>query len=334
MSEKVKQLAPQIWAEIEKANNILLHCHYNPDCDSVGSILATMQVLEGAGKKVTLIKGDSELPKFAAYLPGSEKIVLKNYFEINLNEFDLFLVLDSASTERISKAGEVIFPEHLMTINIDHHTTNTNYAKLNLVEDTYPATAQIMFDLFTEWGLDITEGAAKCLLAGINSDTGGYKYRHTSSYTFAVASKLAAIAPDFSQTIAAIEGSKSLNTVRFIGYILNNLEVLFDGRVVIGSIDYQTIVDLGLSWSDTHQTGLGSTLRDIDGVEMSFLLVEGPENKVGISARSRDEKRHDVSKLLKDNFGGGGHKVAAGATVNKPLAEVKAELIKALTPMV
>jgi phosphoesterase RecJ-like protein len=333
MDPKIKELAPVIWQEIEKAQSILLHCHYNPDCDSIGSALATMHALLAAGKKVTVIKGDSDLPKFALHLPGSEKIVLKNYFEIDLTEFDLFLILDSGSVERISKVGEVVFPEHLMTVAIDHHATNTNYAKLNLIAETYPATAQIMFDLLKEWPVTISPAAAKCLLAGLNSDTGGYKYRHTDSYTFTVASQLAKIAPDFGKTIASIEGTKSLNTIRFVGYVLNNLEVLFEGKVVIGSIDFATVEKLGLSWGDTHQTGLSSMLRDIDGVEISFLLIEGPESKVGISARSRNEEKYDVSAFLKNHFQGGGHKAAAGATSNKSLTETKAELVTALTAM-
>lgn len=332
MSEKIRQLAPQIWDEIEKAKSILLHCHYNPDCDSIGSVLATMQVLEVAGKKVTVIKGDSDLPKFAKYLPGNEKIVAKNYFEIDLSEFDLFLALDSASLDRISRAGEIIFPDNLMTVNIDHHATNAKYANINLVEDSYPATAQIMFDLFIEWGLNISPAAATCLLAGLSADTGGYKYRGTSVYTFAVASKLAAIAPDFSKTITAIDGSRSLGVVRFIGHVVNNLEVLFDGRAIVGAIDYETITKICLNPSDTHQTGASNFLRDIDGVEVSLLLVEESASQTGISSRSKNGEKYDVSVLMQ-KFGGGGHQMAAGATINKPLAEVKAELINALSAM-
>jgi len=58
----------QIWNEIEKAKNILLHCHPSPDPDSYGSALAMLHFLEGQSKSATLIKGDSPVPDFAQFL--------------------------------------------------------------------------------------------------------------------------------------------------------------------------------------------------------------------------------------------------------------------------
>ncbi|OHA57682.1 MAG: hypothetical protein A2114_01970 [Candidatus Vogelbacteria bacterium GWA1_51_14] len=332
MDDQIKNLAPKIWAEIKQANKILINCHYNPDQDSIGSALAMMHILENIGKEVTVIKGDSDLPAFAQYLPGAEKIALKNYFEIKPEEFDLFVILDSSDLGRVSRVGEIIFPPNLRTVVIDHHASNTQFGQLNLIVTDYPATAQVLFDLSTEWGVEITRDIAVCLIVALHADTGGFRYRKTSSHTFNIASRLAAIAPDFADTLANTEGSKSLATYKFMGATLSRLEEFFDGQVVIAATPYQDFQKFDFSISESKNTGLSSMLINIKGVKMSFLLNEEKPGVTGMSARSRDGKKYDVAALMA-KFGGGGHQVAAGAMVNKPLAEVKADLIAALTEM-
>lgn len=333
MDPKIKELAPIIWAEIEKAQKILLHCHPNPDQDSFGSTLAAKAVLELAGKEVTLIKGDSEIPNFVQFLPGAETVVAKNIFEVDLTAFDLFLILDSSSWERVTTLGPVSLPPNLQTVVIDHHASNESFGHINLILTSYPATGQIMFDLFKEWPVQISEAAALCLMAAISSDTGGFKYRHTTAHTFKIAAELAAIAPTFDQLLARIDGSKTVKSAQFIGYVLANMEVLFGGQVVIGAIDSETIKRMGLTKQDTRNTGIASMLRDLEGVKMSFFIIEDEPGMTGISARSTDGEKYNVAELLKNHFNGGGHKVAAGTTVAKSLPEVKAELIQALMAM-
>src|SRR3989344_9571766 len=99
ISEEVKKAAPLIFNEIKKANSILLHCHPSPDPDSVGSVLAMKFALESLGKKVTVIQGDSEIPQAFMHFPGAGDIVQKSFDEMDLKEFDLFIILDSGSPE-------------------------------------------------------------------------------------------------------------------------------------------------------------------------------------------------------------------------------------------
>ena len=161
MTEENKKLIPVIWDEIQKSQSILLHCHPNPDADSIGSALAMMHMLEGIGKKVTIIAGDSDLPRNMAHLPGYEKIERKSFFEIDLKSYDLFLIQDSGAINQISKKGTITFPEHLKTIVIDHHASNPGFADINLIDLSYPATCQIIFDLFKEWNIKITPPIAE-----------------------------------------------------------------------------------------------------------------------------------------------------------------------------
>jgi phosphoesterase RecJ-like protein len=328
----LKEAAPLIWAEIEKAKSILLHCHFNPDQDSIGSALAMMNVLESLGKKVTVIKGDSDLPAFTKHLPGADKIVLKNYFEVDLNDFDLFISQDSSDLERISKVGEIIFPTHLRVVNIDHHASNTNFGHVNLVATTKPATAQILFELFREWGINISPEAAGCLMVGLHSDTGGFKHRGTNEQTFLAAAELARIYPNFDVLLKNVYGNGTLGKLKFMGLIMSRVEILFDGKVALAGMSNEELTKLDINKTEIKQTGLSGMILEVEGVEMSFLLIEYDPGSTGISARSRNADTYDVAALLAP-LGGGGHKVAAGVYIPKPLAEAKADLLAALTTL-
>src|SRR5579872_6587049 len=101
ISPLIKEKAPLILAEIKKATSILLHCHPSPDPDSVGSALAMKFALESLGKKATIIQGDNDIPRAYMHFPGAQDIVKKNFFELDLTQFDLFIVQDTGGLERI-----------------------------------------------------------------------------------------------------------------------------------------------------------------------------------------------------------------------------------------
>src|ERR1035437_6801700 len=110
MTDIVKKEAPKILAAIKSANNILLHCHPSPDPDSVGSALAMKFALEQLGKKATVIKGDSVIPQAFMHFPGANDIVQKNFGEVDLKEFDLFISLDAGGLNMISSLRPIIIP--------------------------------------------------------------------------------------------------------------------------------------------------------------------------------------------------------------------------------
>src|ERR1035437_290287 len=177
MTDIVKKEAPKIFAAIKAANNILLHCHPSPDPDSVGSALAMKFALESLGKKATVIRGDSEIPQAFMHFPGADSIVPKNFFEVDLKEFDLFIIQDTGNLDRVSHLGEMKIPSSLPTIVIDHHISNHGFGTLvNLVDVSYPSTSLILFDLFKVWNIRITEDIAGDLFIGAYTDTGGFRY--------------------------------------------------------------------------------------------------------------------------------------------------------------
>jgi len=318
----ILEKAPLILAEIKKANNILLHCHPSPDPDSVGSALAMKFALEQLGKKATVIKGDSEIPQAFMHFPGAKDIVQKNYFEVDLKEYDLFIVLDTASLSRISTINNVILPDTISVIDIDHHFTNPGFGKINLVVSDYPATCQILFDLFSSWNINITPDIAANLFIGIYTDTGGFKFRGATPRTFEVAAKLTPVIPSFPKIISDMENSNSPEFIAFQGLALSSVETFFNGVLALSVVSNKALNARGIPSLVTSSSSISPQLITVSAWKIGGALVEIEPGKVKVSFRTSDSDNYDVSKLA-IAVGGGGHKAAAAATI--PLSIEKAK---------
>jgi phosphoesterase RecJ-like protein len=331
MTDQIQQMAPKILEAIEKSNKILLHCHPYPDPDSIGSVLAMTNILKKLGKNVTPIIGDTNYPNSLLSLPNHEWIQPKDYTQINPNDFDLFIILDSSSPTQITQLAEVIFPDNMNTVVIDHHPTNNGFGKSNLIEPTYSSTCQILYDLFTLWGVEIDPNSAICLFIGLFADTGGFKYLNSTPEVLEMASKLAKINPNYHKLVFDLENSRSPIEIEMMGLALSSIEKYFSGRVVFSIIPHKEIKKRNLNKSQAMEGLVASTLRSVVGWNLVASLVEAEPNIVTVSLRTRDENKFDVSKIAKSvGKDGGGHKGAAGTTIYEPLDIAKKRLLKSI----
>lgn len=319
MTDKVNSFAPQIWTEIEKSQNILLHCHVGPDEDSYGSTLAFLHVLNSLGKNVTLISGDWAPMKKFSILPGFNLIKNKNFTDINQNDFDLFLVLDCSSTNQITKLDKVEFNSGLKVIIIDHHSTSTNFGKINLVDETYPATSQLLYDLFMFWQVKITPEIAICLFVGIYGDTGGFKYPPVSVETFEIATALVKKYPDFAKVILAIQHHRTPNEIIFEALALNSVKTYFSGKVAVSQVSSDQLSAINFKEGEISTSTVSSNLVTVSDWEIGICLVEKNKDEVGVSLRTRG--KYDVAAIAVATGVGGGHPAAAGARLKMPLEQ-------------
>lgn len=327
MSDKVKQLAPVIWNEIQKAKKILLHCHPNPDLDSIGSALALYLMLKNSGKDATIIYGDSKKKSQYGLLPHFDEVIEKTFAEINPENFDLFISCDSAGLEQISNREPVVFPKKLRVINIDHHGTNTNYGNINLVDTDSPAVAELLYQLMADWKINITEDIAICLFLGIYTDTGGFKYPKTSPDTFLYASALAKIAPNFPQTIFLLENSLEQKQIEYLGLALSSIEHYFKNKVAISANSYEDLKKHGIEPRHTEKMEISNTLKSVIGWDIGVAFTELDPGYCNVSLRTRDSTKYDLSKLAKA-IGGGGHPAAAGGRIKMSFDEAKKFLLQ------
>jgi phosphoesterase RecJ-like protein len=322
ISPIVREKAPLILAEIKKANTILLHCHPSPDPDSVGSALAMKFALEQIGKKVTVIKGDSEIPQAFMHFPGAAKIVQKNFSEIRIEDFDMFLIVDAGSPGMISQLKTPAFPLPTKTIVIDHHASNTSFADINLIDLSSPSTAYILFQLCKEWNISLTRDIALNLFIGMYTDTGGFKYPPTDYRIFNAAAELVKIVPDYTKCIFVLENSEQKSAIYFSSAALNSIETFCDEHVVIAAVTYDTLKEKNISLSAIGGDSIANRLKSVIGWDIGIMMIETEPNNIKISMRTRDPERFDVSKLA-TALGGGGHRAAAGIKMRTSLADAK-----------
>lgn len=330
MTEELKQNAPLILEAIKNSKRILLHCHPSPDPDSIGGVLAMGYFLKSLSKDFTIISGDSEPPKNVKSLPGYEWIQSKNYLEIKPSDYDLFLIQDTSSLNQITKKGEVVFPESMTTVVIDHHATNQRYGKINLVDENYPSVCQMIYDLFKEWSVDISPEMAINLFLGMYTDTGGFKYPTTTFETLLAASECARLNPNFPKIIFEYENSNEPQQILCLALALNSIENYFSGNVAVASIPYVEFEKRGIQRKHTEKMEVSNILKSVVGWNIGINFMETEPGKISCSFRTRDSEKYDVSKIASSLGQGGGHKAAAGTTIYEPFDKAKKSLLETI----
>jgi len=313
----------QLLEIIKKSRNILLTLHPSPDGDSVGANLALYLALRNLKKKVTLISGDSELPQNYETFPSATKIVNKNISEIDLNDYDLFIVLDITGYKRISRL-DFHLNQKLTIVDIDHHATNKGFGHLEIIDKNASSTSQIIFEILNDNNIKIDKNIAICLMAGMYDDC-LFKYKGVNSRTFEIASILANINKDFSKLLFDIENRNSPDRLKVLSIALSQIENPIP-HLAITTINYDQIQKLRLPRSATENTDIANTIKSVIGNDISACLVEFQPNQTKLSLRTRDQKKYNLTKLAKA-LGGGGHAGAAGCNLKMSLEDSKNLLI-------
>lgn len=304
---------------INESNEIAIIAHVNPDGDSVSSILALGLALRKVNKQVVTILNDS-LPKKLFFLPAKEHLTV---FDVKKHsKFDICFVLDCGSKSRV-KNGEKLFEVSKTIVNIDHHISNENFGDINIVDLDASSTSEIIYNVLeNDLEIPIDRDIATCLHTGLMSDTGNFTYINTTSRTYYIASKLLEHGVDIEDISYHLYQNKSLNSIKLLGNVLESIDFYLDKRLAIISFTDKQLSKYNASYLDT--SGMIDYARDISGVEVAITLYEFEKNKVKVSARSK--KRFDVNYLT-NQFGGGGHKKAAGAIIFSSLKEAKEKLV-------
>ena len=286
---------------IENAKNIAITGHVSPDGDCTGSTLALYNYItenfEGKQVRVCLEKPSKKF----SYMNGFDLIS-----EDPFSEADLLVTLDASDRERLGSRG-VMLDTAKESICIDHHVTNTNFAKFNIVEDFRSSTCELLYTLLDYDKISVN--TAVCLYTGIVHDSGVFKYQSTTRQTMEIAGALIDKGFDFTKIIDDTYFKKDFKAAKLLGLVLTNAELIFDGKCCYGLLDYDTWT--GYIDDKKKMDGIIDNLRNIDGVEIALFMYETAKDEHKVSLRSINA---DVSAIA-TALGGGGHMRAAGATV-------------------
>lgn len=301
--------------EIEKAKNIVILAHENPDGDAIGSALAMYLTLKKLGKKADVII--PEVPKMYLFLPGAEEIKKEGKKEA----YDLAISVDVTGIKRLNGFAPY-FETATTKIQIDHHQVNEMFADFNFVNPASPACAQTLIWIIEQLGVEIDKEIGTCLLTGIITDTGGFKYEGVSAETFEFASFLLSKGVNVSDIYKRVMQVKTKANFELRKRIIDRMEFFEDDQIAFTYITIEDMEQTGAEPGD-HE-GLVEVGRDIENVEVSIFVRE-TEN--GYKASLRSNNYVNVSDVC-IAFNGGGHIRAAGCTLYGTLEEVKDKMIK------
>ncbi|HNT53078.1 MAG TPA: DHHA1 domain-containing protein [Anaerolineaceae bacterium] len=312
MNEVTVSLDAQIRELFAGAERILILSHIRPDGDAVGSTLGLGLALQAVGKKVQMVLADGVIRTFR-HLPGADQILQEP-----TDEFDILVTLDASDPRRLGKPLEGRTPD----LNIDHHVTNLNFGRLNLVMPEAVATAAILAERLPDWGLPIPPDAAAALLTGLLTDTIGFRTSNMNANALRLGAMLVDQGADLPELYRRALIVRTYAATRYWGLGLSRLNR--KGRLCWTTLTLEDRKTSGYQGND--DADLTNILSSIDECDIVVLFIEQHEGSVKVSWRS--QPGYDVSQLA-FSFGGGGHSAAAGADIPGTLAEVCPRVIQA-----
>ncbi len=306
----------KIKEEIEKAKTVVILTHESPDGDAVGSSLAMYQALKKMGKEVDVVI--PEMPRTFEFLPCADEIKKESRNDI---QYDLGISLDCTDTKRL-EGFNPWYDTAKTKISIDHHGTNAMFADYNYVDPVAPACAQILIVVFSSMGIEINKDIGTCILAGIITDTGGFKYEGVSTETFEFTANLIRLGVNVPEIYKRVLQIKTMANFELRKLALNRMEFFENGKI---AFTYMTIEDEEKTKAEAgDHEGLVEIGRDLEGVEVSIFIRE---TEKGFKASLRSNNYVNVSEVC-SIFSGGGHIRAAGCTLPYNLEQAKEKIIE------
>ena len=294
----------------------LITSHARPDGDSIGSQLAMAFALDALGKQVRIVNSDPA-PEHYQEFPGMERIEIAS--EIVRPDVDAVIVMECSDLTRTGVKGL----EQEFVINIDHHAGNRMYGALNWHDESSAACGEMVFDLIQALGVPLTLEIATHIYLAILTDTGSFHHSHITPRTFDICRQCVEAGVTPAVMARRVFDSNSFGKLKLIGALLDDMELVDEGRLAVLYMDDQMLAATGSTNNDTEGLiNLPLTAREIQAV--AFFKVTGTGD-VRVSMRSK----YDVDvRQVASEFGGGGHKNAAGFTVSGPLEEVRPAIVE------
>ena len=314
-SELIRALAP--------LQEVAIISHFRPDGDALGSTLALGLALQGMGKRVHLWNEDA-VPARYAFLSGAQ-LICRPPAQWPASAQALVCV-DTGDLKRIGEAGMALFSQAPLTLNIDHHETNTRYAAVNVVEGEAAACGCVLFRLLRAWQVELTPAIAEALYAAISTDTGSFQYSSTTPEVMRAVADIIEAGVDVGDINRRIYQEVPLSTLMVQREVLNHMVVEESGAVSHYSMPAGRKAELGVGLEDTKD--LVDIIRVLEGVRVAVIFEDLENGLVRMSLRSKDPRINVAS--IASLFGGGGHAMAAGIRMRGSLEECREKVLQAI----
>ncbi len=295
---------------IRSRRRFVLSSHARPDGDSIGSQLAMAYALKALGKDVTVINADAAPPPLMAF-PGVSEIRIAPRAD---GDFEAAIIMECGDLARTGVQGL----DRFFVINIDHHPGNTGYGGINWFDPSAAACGEMIFDLVPALGVPLSVEIATHIYLAILTDTGSFHYSSLTPRTFDICRATLEAGVDPVLVARNVYDSNNMGRLKLFGAVLSAMQIDQTGRIAIVYLDHEMAREAGGTYEDTEGLiNLPLTVKEIQAV-VFFKQDQGDQYRV--SMRSKSEI--DIGAVAKQ-FGGGGHKNAAGCTVSGPIDELR-----------
>jgi phosphoesterase RecJ-like protein len=307
----------EVLGAIRSGERFLIVTHEHPDGDALGSLIAMQALLSALGKDSVMVISPEDFPLPHEYrFLSLDGLATSPPADLPLRTV---MFLDCGNLDRNPLAA---LHGADTLVNIDHHHDNTRFGSINYVVEEASCTAEIVWDLFGECGVELSTEVAEALYVGLVTDTGRFSYENTTFRAHAMAGELIAAGVDVAAMYRRIYEEAPLGKLTLLRRALESLELYADGRLAVAVL---TTVDFGESGAeDSDSEGVIDHLRALAGVKVAMLIRElssnggGAQHKVSLRATDNDVDVSAIARL----HGGGGHRRAAGFTSNLSAVEL------------
>ena len=308
----------RILALLCSGGRFLITSHVNPDGDSVASQCAVRLLVEHFGGRADIVNSHP-VPKIYRFLPGTARFGTTP--PKSWKPYSAIIVLDCGDARRASGLLEPRPP--VPVVNVDHHASNPGFGDLNLVVPDACSTSELIHELAVSLGIRPEGGLAEALYTGILTDTGSFRHGNTTPRALRIASLLVGAGIDPARIAQAVYESVSFDTLRILGRTLADLRRTPDGRVSWIRLPFSILGKLASPAESEEWAGYP---RSLDSAVISVCFKESVRGQIRLSLRSKGAV--DVAALAA-RWGGGGHRNAAGATINGSFEAVERTVIAA-----
>lgn len=317
---------PRFVEIINSHQRFLLTSHIRPDCDALGSELGMAGVLDALGKDVLIVNGQATPPNLLLIDPQRRIRTLGQDIQAaDLADREVLMVLDTSAWAQLGPMGDVLRATKARKIVLDHHVGMDDLGAEEFKNTKAEATGRLVAEAAEQLGVALTPEIARALFAAQATDTGWYRFSSVTGDALRIAARLVDAGAVPQEIYTGLYEQDTLARLQLRGRIIARTQTELNGRLAYTTVLTEDFKATGALPSDTEDV-INLTLA-ISGVEVAVIFVEQPAGNFKLSFRSRSKV--DCNAVAKE-FGGGGHKAAAGASIAGPLETARRSVLDAV----
>lgn len=319
----------KIKAIIQKHQRFLVTTHKSPEGDAIGSAVALKEFLKDLGKDVVMVNYDPVPPPYR-FLDDFKGVWIHTPREIKekVDGAEVIFIVDVGGDNQLGPLAGIIKDSKIIKVRIDHHRTNDVLADVNAVDENASATGELIYRLVKSMHGKISQKMAEAIYLAIATDTGWFRFSNTNAKVFGICKELLSASGggvNVSYIYEKVFQCKSWDYMGLLKLVLASVQMECGGRLAWFKLTKDMLKSSKIKHVDTEP--LMDMIRGVEIVEVIILLREHTRGKIKVSFRSKHDV--DVSQLAAQ-YGGGGHKHAAGAIVSGTMDDAAEEVIGAV----